>query len=67
MLYTGVQGQVSLSALAEDCTDVLSICALTAAGSFQLTATGPNGEALSLSTGTITAADTLMYRGTCSD
>lgn len=65
--YTGLQGQVTLTQLAEDCTDVLSICALTAAGTLQLTATGPNGEALSLSAGTIAAADTLTYQATCAD
>lgn len=63
--YTGLQGLLSLTQLAEDCTDVLSTCALTAQGSFQLTGTGPHGETLSLTSGSVTAADTLMYRDTC--
>jgi hypothetical protein len=63
--YTGLQGLLTLTQLAEDCTDVLSVCALTAQGAFELTGTGPGGEALSLTSGTVTAADTLMYRDTC--
>jgi len=63
--YSGIQGQLTLTSLDENCTDVLSVCALTAAGTFELAATGPAGESLSLSEGTIAAADTLMYRQTC--
>jgi hypothetical protein len=65
VFYSGIQGQLILTSLDENCTDVLSICALTAAGTFQASATGPDGEALSLTAGSITAADTLMYRHTC--
>jgi|GEM_PF-5963909 len=63
--YSSVQGQLTLTTLDENCTDVLSSCALTAAGTFQLAATGPAGEALSLNAGMIAAADTLAYRKTC--
>jgi hypothetical protein len=63
--YSAIQGQLILTNLDENCTDVLSICALTAAGTFQVSATGPEGEALSLSAGTLSATDTLTYRHTC--
>ncbi|HEY6475682.1 MAG TPA: hypothetical protein VI456_03820 [Polyangia bacterium] len=65
--YEGLQGQMTLTELAENCTNVLSICALTAQGTFQLTGVGPNGEALSMTSGTLLAADTLMYRDMCTD
>jgi hypothetical protein len=65
--YHGLAGQFVLTELAEDCTDVVSICALTAQGSFHLTAVGPNGEALSATDGALVAADSLMYRDTCTD
>jgi len=65
--YTNLTGQLALTALAENCTQALSSCALTAQGTLALTATGPGAEAVSLGAGTLTAADTFIYRSSCSD
>jgi len=65
--YTNLNGQVVLTVLDENCTQALSTCALTAQGTFALTATGPGVEVVSLAAGTLTAADTFMYRSSCSD
>lgn len=62
---SGLTGHLDVTQLAEDCTGVLSSCALAAQGTFELSAMGPSGEPVKLSSGTLTAADTLMARTSC--
>lgn len=60
--YTAVTGSLVLSRLQEDCSDVLRECALTAEGSFAVSAATPAGDALELASGIIGAQDTFMHR-----
>ena len=60
--YTGIAGHLDLSELSQDCTDVISSCALAAAGSFTVSASTPQGDAVELASGSLTAADTLVYQ-----
>jgi hypothetical protein len=55
--YRGIQGQLVVSALAVDCGHVLTYCLLQTSGTFALTAAGPKGEAVQLSSGAFMAAD----------
>ena len=65
--FSDLSGQLSITGLAENCTDALSSCALTAQGTFSLTAMGPDEEMVSLVAGSMTAADTFVYRSSCNE
>jgi hypothetical protein len=67
--YTGLMGHVTITELGEDCTHVISSCSLGAQGTFDLSATGPNGETIELASGALTATDTFMYSdsSSCTD
>lgn len=58
---TGLSGSLTLAGLSQDCTNVLQECALSADGLFALAATTPTGR-VELTSGTVTARDTLQYR-----
>jgi len=58
---TGIAGSLAMTRLAEDCTDVITSCALNAEGTFDLTAGSVGGDTVALRTGAITAADTFSY------
>jgi hypothetical protein len=60
--YTAVSGSLVLSRLEEDCTDALRECALTAEGTFAISAATPAGDALELTSGIVGAQDTFMRR-----
>jgi hypothetical protein len=60
--YTGIRGQLTLAHLAEDCTDVIGACALSADGTFDLTGTSAAGDTVELASGALSAADTLSYQ-----
>lgn len=60
--YTGIAGHLDLSELSQDCTDAISSCALTAAGAFTVSASTPQGDTVELASGSLTAADTLLYQ-----
>jgi hypothetical protein len=57
----GITGLLTMTSLAEDCTDVISGCALAARGTFNLSAQGAGGDTIALSSGAVTATDTLSY------
>lgn len=60
--YTSLGGSLTLAGLEEDCTDVLSECALAADGSFALSASSPTGEIVDLTSGIVSASDSFNHR-----
>jgi hypothetical protein len=58
----GIAGLLTLTRLAEDCTDVIAGCALDVDGTFDVTARSTGGDTVALASGAVTAADTFSYQ-----
>ena len=52
---------MTVTHLAEDCTDAIAGCALAASGTFGVSAQSAGGDTIALASGAITATDTLSY------
>jgi hypothetical protein len=60
--YAALSGNLALSRLEEDCTDVLRECALAADGTFAVSASTPAGELVELTDGVVSASDSFNHR-----
>jgi hypothetical protein len=57
----GITGLLTMTHLAEDCSDVIAGCALAAAGTFDVSAQSAGGDTIVLASGAVTATDTFSY------
>jgi hypothetical protein len=57
----GIRGLLTMTHLAEDCSDVLAECALAASGTLDVSAQGAGGDTVVLASGAVTATDTFSY------